>query len=167
MSDPLPTTGPFLRVFVYGTLKCGYNNHASLCRGYASRSTGVVRGRVFDRPEGCPTLFIPMEDVLAPGGADLAADCRLPENALPPLDTNAALTHPPTPWRHVAGEIFTFHDGPDRLRRLDILEDFYPGEPSEYCRVVLPVRTSHGSVPCWAYISPHSARFQAEYSEST
>ncbi|MFW5735343.1 MAG: gamma-glutamylcyclotransferase family protein [Oceanidesulfovibrio sp.] len=162
MSDHRPTTEPASRVFVYGTLKCGYHNHSRLCREHAGSLAGFVRGRVVDRPEGFPTLFVPVDDVLAAGSDDLRADCRLIET----LDQNSydmAAIPSREPWHFVAGEVYTFRDGAERLQTLDMLEDYIPGEPSMYCRVALPVRTSHGVVPCWAYISPHSARFQAEH----
>ncbi|TVM18389.1 gamma-glutamylcyclotransferase [Oceanidesulfovibrio indonesiensis] len=160
-----------LRVFVYGTLKHGYGNHFRLCLEYLQRIPGLVRGRVVDRPEGFPTLFVPMTDILAAGTPDMHADCRLTDTpAFQEVPAgNPADVHcppPPAPWRYVAGEIYTFGDGTRRLRELDMLEDFIPNEPSMYCRVVLRVHTSQGTLPCWAYISPHSARFEAEHAGS-
>lgn len=158
---------PALRVFVYGTLKSGYGNHSSLCREYGSCVPGMVRGRVVDRPEGFPTLFAPVDDVLALGTTDRQADCRLiadfESRAQSPRSGDKYPHSLAEPWRYVAGEVYTFFDGAQRLRALDMLESFIPHEPSMYCRVVLPVRTSQETIPCWAYISPHSARFEADH----
>ncbi len=159
-----------LRVFVYGTLKCGHHNHGLLCRGYASLTPGLARGRVVDRPEGYPTLFVPPEDRLALGSAELSDDVArlhtLEDDALASWAGDATparrrALNPSGPWRMVHGEVFTFHDGAARLRILDELEDFIPGGASVYCRWVIPVRTRVGVLPCWAYVSPHTARFAA------
>jgi hypothetical protein len=57
-------------------------------------------------------------------------------------------------WQDVQGELQTFDDPADRLAAIDALEDFHPGAPSLYLRVLLPVRRNAECVAAWVYVEP-------------
>ncbi|AGW14503.1 gamma-glutamylcyclotransferase family protein [Megalodesulfovibrio gigas] len=159
-SCPPPEPAP-LRLFVYGTLKRGCYGFEQCCRGYCGLSPAAVRGRVVDRPEGYPTLFIPPEDVLAIGSEDLERDLALPWRYQPVESSVFPALEPP--WRFVLGEVLEFRDAADRLPRFDAFEDFLPEDKNCYCRVLAPIITGRSISAAWIYASPHSPRFNAEH----
>jgi len=67
-------TSGMLRLFVYGTLKCGFWNHDRFCRGVLTVEEAVVRGRLFETSSGIPVLQVPEEDILAVGTTNPLAD---------------------------------------------------------------------------------------------
>lgn len=155
-----PTPAP-LRLFVYGTLKRGCYGFEQYCRGDCSLMPAAVRGRVVDRPEGYPTLFIPPEDVLAIGSEDLQRDLALPWRYAA-VEASVFPTLEP-PWRFVLGEVLEFADANAHLPRFDAFEEFLPEDKSCYCRVLAPVITGRTITAAWVYASPHSPRFHAEH----
>ncbi|GAB7080428.1 gamma-glutamylcyclotransferase [Megalodesulfovibrio paquesii] len=154
--DPAP-----LRLFVYGTLKRGCYGFEQYCQGCCSLQPAAVRGRVVDRPEGYPTLFIPPEDVLAIGSEDILRDLALPWRYEPVQAASFPALEPP--WRFVLGEVLEFKDPESRLRVFDEFEDFLPDDKSCYCRVLAPVITGKTVSAAWLYASPHSPRFQQDH----
>ncbi len=48
--SPKENSSGVLRLFVYGTLKRGYWNHAPFCRGALAVQEAQVRGRLFEGP---------------------------------------------------------------------------------------------------------------------
>jgi hypothetical protein len=48
------------------------------------------------------------------------------------------------------------------MERLDALEDFFPGKPSMYERVLVPVWSQGQLLASWTYVSPHSHRFESD-----
>lgn len=162
---------PF-RLFVYGTLKPGAANHDSICRAATSVAPGLVRGRLVERPEGYPTLFVPPHTILAYAGPDYREDALCCEADLPnpPFPSHSAtgqpdtaFLHPTGPWTLVHGQILQFPAAAPYLAALDAFEEYFPDGPSMYLRVLLPVWSQSRLRPCWAYISPHSARFAREF----
>jgi gamma-glutamylcyclotransferase (GGCT)/AIG2-like uncharacterized protein YtfP len=144
---------PLLRLFVYGTLKRGGLYHERYCTGVRSIDAASVRGLVHRLQCGYPVLVVPEAAILAEGSADAVADAGL----RPPLGTEAVERggH----WRDVAGELLTFDDPEERLPRIDELEDFHPGGPSLYRRVLVPVRCASGAtLAAWAYVEGELAR---------
>jgi gamma-glutamylcyclotransferase (GGCT)/AIG2-like uncharacterized protein YtfP len=142
-----------LRLFVYGTLKRGGLYHERYCAGVRSIEGASVRGLVRRLASGYAVLVVPEAAILAHGSADAVADADLN----PPLGTECAERggH----WSHVAGEILTFDDPEERLRRIDELEDFHPGGPTLYRRVLLPVTCDSGvTLAAWAYVEGELAR---------
>jgi gamma-glutamylcyclotransferase (GGCT)/AIG2-like uncharacterized protein YtfP len=137
-------------VFVYGTLKRGFDNHVRLCRGVARVEAATVRGRLYEFPFGFPALVVPEEDILARGTTDYSADAE--------MQHDARAVAPATPgegWDTVRGELLTFGDPETRLPALDALEGFRPGETSLYSRVLLPIRAPGGeTTPAWTYAMP-------------
>jgi gamma-glutamylcyclotransferase (GGCT)/AIG2-like uncharacterized protein YtfP len=142
-----------LRVFVYGTLKRGHENHRRLCAGMISAVSATVGGRLYDLPYGYPALVIPGENVLAAGTANSAEDARKtgPRTEAWGLPRDA---RPPEGWDVVHGELLTFDDPERRLPALDLLEGFDPRSPGLYRRVLLPVETGprQSGMVAWAYI---------------
>jgi gamma-glutamylcyclotransferase (GGCT)/AIG2-like uncharacterized protein YtfP len=170
-SDPSRNAPPALAAFAYGTLKRGYWNHAAHCRGFASVREARVRGELFEFANGIPLLRVPAEGVLAEGTADPLADAALQAR----LAREAARDgrEPPGGFEGplVLGELLTFDDPAERLPPLDALEDFVPGGPSRYRRVLLPILLGDGAaagsewLPAWAYIGERFEGLRAIGSE--
>ncbi len=157
---------PF-RLFAYGTLKQNGGHYASLCREARLLGPGLVRGRVVERPEGYPVLFVPPDTILAfatdAAGAASCSDTTA-QASVPDPDTFLQPPSPPSPWTLVRGDILLFDSETPHLARLDAFEDFFINRPSMYERVLLPVWSQGTLLPCWTYISPHSIRFSKEFS---
>ena len=143
---------PELRIFVYGTLKRGCKNHDRYCRGYRSAEPATVLGRLYHLPPGYPTLVVPESHVLALGTNDPVADVAAQEQLShePATETETLGIHD---WQSINGEILSFDDPLTRLPALDELEEFHPGRPSLYLRVLLRTEGKTGQV-VWTYIAP-------------
>jgi gamma-glutamylcyclotransferase (GGCT)/AIG2-like uncharacterized protein YtfP len=148
---------PVLRLFVYGSLKRGFNNHELYCRGVRSVETACTQGNLYRLPTGYPVLALPASRFLAWGSrdalADLAAQQRLDDGAVP---TGTSITNSLVPGRsRVWGEILTFANPVDRLRAIDALEGFRPGHKSRYARVLIRVysRLDRLEVLAWTYVA--------------
>ena len=153
---------PFLRVFVYGTLKRGCGNHRAHCGGAVSITPASVWGRIYHLSAGFPGLEIPEDRILASGSGDPAADLKIQESTpLPPGHGDP----PRGDWDRVRGELMTFADPLVDLPPLDRLEGFVPGDPgSMYLRVLFPVQTPSGLLPAWLYrfnLPHHGTRLPA------
>ena len=151
-SQAMPQTEKILfRVFVYGTLKQGQRNFARYCRGVLNVEPAQVVGRLFDLPYGYPMLDVPLEHILAVGTEDYCRDAALLKNLAPKQPPQLP---PPGDWDSIAGEILTFEDPAERLPRLDMLENFRPGQAeSLYRRVVVRALAPHNEL-VWTYIAP-------------
>jgi len=154
--EPLKeNTQGMLRIFVYGTLKRGFWNHDSFCRGVLDIREAVVRGRLYEMQSGIPVLQVPDGDVLAHGTSDVSADvatqARLSEQLAsysePALDSATT-----GDWSPVYGELLTFNDPETRLPAIDRLEGFRPGGPSLYRRVLVPIRSHRAVFPVWLHV---------------
>jgi gamma-glutamylcyclotransferase (GGCT)/AIG2-like uncharacterized protein YtfP len=145
-------------VFVYGTLKRGCENHDMFCAGALSIKPATVLGRLFAHPAGFPLLKVPEHAVLAVGTTDPLHDARTQEAfRRKPLQSGTE-TGPRAPrefhWRRIRGELITFDDPTVRLPALDELEDFHPGQPSLYLRVLVAAQLEqHRSTPAWTYVA--------------
>jgi len=151
-SEPVAEHAATLRVFVYGTLKRGGRYHERFCRGALSIEPASVRGRLYTSPAGYPVLVVPPGAILAHGSEDASADIARQEGCAPPAPIFEGAE-----WQEIAGELQTFDDPPQRLRALDTLEDFHPGAPSLYLRVLLAVRRGAGHVAAWTYVDGNRA----------
>ena len=138
-----------LRLFVYGTLKRGGQYHERFCAGALSIEPASVRGRLYALPAGYPVLVVPADTILAHGSGDAIADVARQGTHV----TRAAVCED-AGWQDVHGELQTFDDPADRLAAIDALEDFHPGAPSLYLRVLLPVRRYSEYVAAWTYVDP-------------
>ncbi len=150
---PKENTSGMLKLFVYGTLKCGYWNHDAFCREALEIREAQVRGRLYDGP-GFPILEVPDEDILAHGTANPLAD----------VATGAGLSDwmgsDPRPvqekatrgaWGAVSGELLTFDDPKYRLPAIDRLEGFRPCGSSLYRRVLIPATVDGTRELAWVY----------------
>jgi hypothetical protein len=97
-------------------------------------------------------LEIAPSSVLAGGTADPVADVATQERVdAAAIETAARATN--DAWHDISGELMTFDDPAERLPPIDELEDFRPGAPSLYRRVLLPVRLEDGGlVAAWVYV---------------
>jgi len=134
-------------VFVYGTLKRGYWNHASYLKGSVAMVPATIPGRLHLRHTGTPILEIPRSRILAPGTTNFLSDAGLS----PPV----ADQEPDAPegFVMVHGELYTFDDPESRIQCLDELEEYVPDSPSLYQRV-LTATASPRNTHAWTYIVP-------------
>jgi len=144
---------PLLKVFVYGTLKRGWWNHEPYMKGYVAVEPCTIVGRVHLRHTRTPILDIPRANVLAIGTADAAADLETQTRIAASLVDGAPLVRAGGEWFDVKGELYTFSDAPTRVPHLDGLEEYVPGAPSLYDRVLAPVGRDNGRV-AWVYVIP-------------
>jgi gamma-glutamylcyclotransferase (GGCT)/AIG2-like uncharacterized protein YtfP len=155
----------FLKLFVYGTLKKGFSNHAEYCSGVHAIERSAVRGRLYWLTRDVPVMAVPEEDVLAAGSgnplADVAVQAGFSAKLLSGEVGAGCAAHPESgagagaqKWRKVGGELLTFDDPGTRLPLIDSFEEFTPGGPSIYTRVLVPVVVEGGPcVAAWTYIS--------------
>lgn len=137
--------GTTFSLFAYGTLKRGFANHDRYCRDATEVVDASVRGWLYDLPFGFPAVVVPPETIHTTGTADHAGDAEVQRRF------SGALSGPPPDTPVVFGELLTFDDPRYRLPALDRLEGFEPGSFSLYRRVLVPARTSRGTVPAWLY----------------
>jgi len=151
-----------LKIFVYGTLKRSFEPHEELCKGPISAVPAVVRGDLFERPEGFPVLVVPKLRILANGTGDPFKDIKRQNEMGGESDRNLKFLfegfisgEPGT----VLGEILSFDDPDKRLSVLDNYEGFHPGKASLYLRVLVwAVTEKEGTFPVWTYVTSRSRR---------
>ena len=145
------TNGIRFRVFVYGTLKRGFTNHARFCHGLIAAETAEMFGRLYRLKAGYPMLEVPDVKSLRVGTGDLDADIRAGDKKVGEVQAN-----PPAEkdrWDLVRGEILTFDGAAERLSLFDRLEGFEPSGRGEYVRVL--TTTSGSNVQStWTYVAP-------------
>lgn len=150
-------------IFVYGTLKAGFQNHAHYCRGVHCVVEARTWGRLYLWEPGIPILAVPRRHVLLIGSTDIAADlaaAQALEARRPDLKVRMG---PQLRWRRIRGQLLYFADSERRLHILDALEGFTPTTGARgYQRVLLPVRATepdeHGEPgvrAAWVYVLPH------------
>lgn len=143
---------PALCLFVYGTLKRGHRNHARYCSGYRACVEAAVVGQLYDLPAGYPMLVVPSDSILAVGTSSPLADVAT-QLAIPSTATTQLTSRAPSEVVVVHGELLTFDDAPARIPPIDALEDFTPGQPSLYLRVMLATIDPLGRI-VWTYVAP-------------
>ena len=162
-----------LRIFVYGTLKRGFSNHERYCKGLLRAEPACLTGRLYKLTAQIPVMIIPDRQVLARGSADIAADVQTQEKQEASLRREKTTLEditgmPGDNWRKVCGELFRFGDPGSRLPSIDFLEDFQPGQPSTYNRVLVPVTLPDGSeTTAWVYVAGFDVRDLEEYEGET
>lgn len=134
-------------LFFYGTLRTGEPGHGLVAPFIESVKPARIRGRVRRLPGGYPALRIPAEAVLAEGTADPVADA-----ALAWVVRRAEVVTAPGDWTWVEGELAVLRDPAHALPRLDRYEEFEPGGPSLYQRVLAAVETPLGPEAAWLYV---------------
>lgn len=138
-----------IRLFVYGTLKCGFWNHARFCSSASSIHPAVVWGRLYHFHAGFPILEIPENQILAHGTASPAVDAITQHRF-----QSSSFIRPSGDWDLIHGEILTFNNPQRDLLPIDRLEGFRPGANSMYERVLLPALSGEQSVAVWLYWMP-------------
>lgn len=102
-------------------------------------------------------MHVPEADIVAGGTADALADMGAQASHQMDLsgsDSKLRLEIHGKYWRLIRGELMIFDDPQPRLAAIDELEDFYPGRPSLYHRVLVPVLTRNNLVvSAWVYVS--------------
>lgn len=143
------TSNDLVHVFVYGTLKRGFSNHARFCAGLVSAELASVTGHLYRLPPGYPMLEVPDVDSLRRGTTDYVADVQALDDAMDFTPSRIGTAS----WGHAQGEVLTFDDGPARLAAFDRLENFDPEADSEYLRVLIRTNGPH-SRSAWTYVAP-------------
>jgi gamma-glutamylcyclotransferase (GGCT)/AIG2-like uncharacterized protein YtfP len=163
-----------LRIFVYGTLKQGFSNHERYCRGLLRAEPAYLAGRLFKLSARVPVMTVADEQVLGRGSADVGADMELQEKLDAILrereNTKGRDTRevPGGSPRRVCGELLYFGDPVTRLPSIDLLEEFRPGRPSTYNRVLASVTLPDGSErAAWVYIAGFDIGKLEEYKGET
>lgn len=145
------TTEPArLTLFVYGSLKRGFENHEAFCRDALYTGEAVVQGRLYDLPDGYPGLVVPGKSVRATGTGNPWADAATQERSNSAASTIAEVRA--AGWDEVHGELLVFPEPGRQLPPLDRLEGFDPYGPSLYRRVLLPVKKGDSPLLAWTYI---------------
>ncbi|QQL46090.1 gamma-glutamylcyclotransferase family protein [Sulfuriroseicoccus oceanibius] len=138
------------RLFVYGSLKRGLEYHDRFCSGAEDITQATLHGKLFHLEEGYPGLILPESTILAHGCTDYLRDLEIQDqhNALSPLPET-----PPADTQCVHGELMHFPNPIDSLPAIDWLEEFTPGEPSPYQRVLTTIMADHRPLAAWTYIA--------------
>lgn len=137
------------QLFVYGTLKRGYENHRAYCAKAFDIAPANTWGRLYHLAEGYPALEVPQSSILAQGSADILSDVYIQQKA---ACVKHAIPRPNGDWDLIEGEVVTFANPTIDLPPIDILEDFYPdAEWSMYKRVLMPVQVGEEVRPAWLY----------------
>ncbi len=144
MSRPFREHAFFL--FVYGTLKCGFENHDKFCQDALEIEEASVCGRLYDLPFGFPALLVPEETIHAAGTKDAIFDAATQHR----LNKTAPILFRDEP--RAFGELLTFDDPEERLPLLDRLEGFDPKGRSLYRRALIPAETATRSILVWTYV---------------
>jgi gamma-glutamylcyclotransferase (GGCT)/AIG2-like uncharacterized protein YtfP len=139
-------TNQTFRLFVYGTLKRGFSNHARFCESASNIEEAAACGDLYDLPFGFPALVVSGKNIQAVGTTAYAFDAAEQHR----MDEAGQFTVFDEP--RVYGEVFTFDDPEERLPELDRLEGFDPEGHSLYRRVLIPVEVATGGVLAWAYV---------------
>lgn len=135
-------------LFVYGTLRSGHPEHEALCRGVVGVQAATVWGSLDYLPEGYPALRLPSGAALDVGSMDYESDAFKLTGATP---FPQAASYPVESWTQVSGELLTFSNPSAILPVLDEFEEFTPGQPSLYTRVLVFVQVGDRSQLAWLY----------------
>ncbi len=135
-----------IRVFVYGTLKRGYWNHAAFCAQAQRIEMAVTWGRLYDLPYGFPGLQVSDATVLLHGSADPLADAQQQAQIETP-----EFIRPKGGWGLVHGELITFAHPREDVPPLDNLEGFTDSAADLYQRVLVPAHTPQAPTTAWLY----------------
>ena len=143
---------PDLKVFVYGTLKTGFHNHARFCQGVAEVQNAMVMGRLYDVGVGFPALEIPADSILEVGSNDHLDDIAVQEKFRSRHEKSRILPSIEGDWGYVYGEILTFRYPAPQFARLDQLEGFQASRTSFYNRVLALAEWNEQTEPVWMYV---------------
>lgn len=139
-----------MRLFVYGTLRSGTRAHRRYCPNAIDSRPATVRGRLYQLSAGYPALELPPGNVLAVGTVDPLADARV-QSEWNQSGVAHAMTALEGDWDAVAGEVFSLPDPLRDLPPVDAFEEFLPGGPSLYERVLVWVEMGADRECAWLY----------------
>lgn len=143
-------------LFVYGTLKPGFENHRRYCAGSEHVGPAWAEGRLYPLPQGYPALVVPRSELIVLGTADYDADAWSQWKRREDRRGQAPGEASPQPERldRASGELLALA-GAHEFAELDLLEDFRPGTASSYLRALIWVENVSGeSLPAWSYVWP-------------
>lgn len=143
---------PELKVFVYGTLKCGYQNHVRYCQGVIRVEEATIIGRLYDMGVGFPALELPTEAILAQGTSDYKADLQTLQKHTVEHESWRPLPEFGPNWGIVHGQVLTFPYPGHQLEGMDRLEGFQPGGWCLYQRVLAMAKWNGQTGPVWVYV---------------
>ncbi|ETD70011.1 gamma-glutamyl cyclotransferase [Pelistega indica] len=136
----------YFPLFVYGTLKKGYQNYPRHCATAIKIEKAYCWGRLFDLDAGYPAMEIPAESIQARGTTAYSLDGNNKGKLL-------NFDQPRGDWDMVAGELMLFQFPEKEIPQIDLLEDFDPNKPNNlYERVLITVKTEEGLSNAWTYI---------------
>ena len=139
-----------LNLFVYGSLKRGYEYHDRFCGGAVSITEATVRGRLYDMPTGYAALAVPGGAIHLTGTSDPVTDAEAAAD-IEPVAAEESVDDRDV----VRGELYVFDDPGERLPGIDRLEGFDPEGDSNYLRVLIPVVPAGetGHQLAWTYVA--------------
>lgn len=129
-----------LKLFVYGSLKLGECNDDVLSAWVVEALPATIEGQMYLRPDGYPALWLKGGYPL--GTSDYGADL---ERCAQPVSQGGG---------EVQGQLLRLREGARMLERLDEFEGYYPGQSSEYLRLLVSVATPDGPCSAWTYACP-------------
>jgi gamma-glutamylcyclotransferase (GGCT)/AIG2-like uncharacterized protein YtfP len=133
-------------LFVYGTLKSGFRNHAHYIPQGTKIAEASVIGNLYDSGHGFPILVIPPQNIIQIGSGDILGDGTLA--AFP-----AGVLEPCEGYGLVWGELMLLTEPEKIIPNMDKLEGFRPGQSSFYQRVLTKVTAGAEIVLAWVYIN--------------
>jgi gamma-glutamylcyclotransferase (GGCT)/AIG2-like uncharacterized protein YtfP len=152
-------SGPVITLFVYGTLKRGFQNHDRFCRNAIDIQPAAVWGRLYDLG-AYPALEVPEESILAHGTDDPLADAATQARLTTDMAVHTVHTQPTGDWDTIHDELITFPDPAQNLPPLDYLEGFRPDHASLYHRVLVPAQANFRPTYAWTYVMHGPVRGQ-------
>jgi gamma-glutamylcyclotransferase (GGCT)/AIG2-like uncharacterized protein YtfP len=135
-----------LRLFVYGTLKRGYQNHKQFCSRIISVEEAAVWGRLYHLSVGFPAIEVPELLILEHGTDDPLADVIKQQDTI-----ELQFERPEGDWDLIRGELLSFDRPMEDLPPIDRLEGFRPLKRSIYRRVLVPVKKALSITSAWLY----------------
>lgn len=136
------------RLFVYGTLRLGYANHARFCSEAIKIFPGKTFGKLYGLPYGYPGLICQPSLILAQGTSDPINDLKT-QNEI--LNNPSDLTLPKNGFDWIFGEVVTLANPLLDIPPIDRLEGFQPGKDSLYNRVLIQALVEGEWVQVWTY----------------
>lgn len=146
-------------LFVYGTLRHDQPEHARYCRGVTGWWPARLRAQLWMVPAGYRLTIVPQAAVLLTATGDAEADEMHRHGLAAEVIARAVRMQEEfaAPW--IDGELLRFRDATEAWPPLDRWEEFTPGRPGTYARVVVPVmvQVNHESaaraMAVWAYVA--------------
>lgn len=141
------------RLFVYGTLKPGFENHERLLKRAITTIPASCPGMLFDTPWKHPVARLSKDLILAYGQTDIGADRALQnhfqERGILPCQSWVPQALEGT----IHGDILLLDEPGRDLPQLDQFEEYVPGaSSSRFMRVLTWVSLDDQWVTAWMYV---------------